>query len=586
MVWDQPFQDTAITANAPCVSLFHRNGRVGCSASDRVASKGMLVHASTLDAAQWEVPQPWIAPPLVLVLEEQEFHLTKLQFWMQQLQQVLRGVLVLRNATLPSNYFRNPASPYPLGTSSSSYAWNTFGDDLIEQDMYGMPILYTLDFDTNEDIRSVAIQQTNRLVSYNNLHSRAQPSQSQTIAWEELEQWQDTSLYPAMVAELDLYMGPQVMDSPTCLEWKDADAAHTWNPKCLPLGGNSVWASTSNIPKPVLLVATNMDATSMFHDRSPGANTAAANILVLAMTARLLGQVDPSILSWDSLSKQVVLAAFQGENFGRIGSMSFLQDSFFPGFQCQSSHFVSTSTPHSQPPQAACLYPLRHDLAFTSLASNGIDSMIAVDQLGLLQTSNTFYIHDNAVGTSQNWIDILSNLSSMDDSWNITQSSTSQTTPPSAPLLSLQQLSTNSVGGVLLTGYDSAFVDTSYYMSHLDSHSIRPLNLKVLAKSSTLLARAIVAYAAASDSQSSVELAMNVIPELNDTDPEFIQLSHCLLEDGYCNLFLQYAKMQQANTLAESGVDLGLGTALGKPPNYYPSIYDASNGQGRIFLCD
>jgi hypothetical protein len=233
-------------------------------------------------------------------------------------------------------------------------------------------------------------------------------------------------------------------------------------------------------------------------------------------------------------------------------------------------------------------------MTFTSLPSNGIDSMIALDQLGLLENQNTFYLHDNnanngdsSTTATQDWQYIFQYLSSYDDEWNIEQSSVDEF-PPSGPFVSLNQLSGANVGGVVFTGYDTSFVKTSHYMSHLDSNSTRPLDLTSLAKASTFLARAILAYATLDSNnkyyQKAVQYAIQTIPQLNVTDTHFLELSHCLLEDGFCDLFLTYGKMQQANTFAETGVDLGLGTALGNPPNYYPSIYDASNGQGESIV--
>mmetsp|Transcript_23598 Transcript_23598/g.41464 ORF Transcript_23598/g.41464 Transcript_23598/m.41464 type:complete len:227 (-) Transcript_23598:226-906(-) len=41
----------------------------------------------------------------------------------------------------------------------------------------------------------------------------------------------------------------------------------------------------------------------------------------------------------------------------------------------------------------------------------------------------------------------------------------------------------------------------------------------------------------------------------------------------------QYAAMEAANERAATGMDLGVGKSLGKPPNYYVGVYHIDNGQ-------
>ena len=637
--WDKPFQTsrTSVLSNIPCVSLFTRHGRVGCSTTDRMPSKGYLVHAATLDSSiqQTQQLQPtWFVPPLVLVIDEDEFHYSNIQKWKGKFDSLLEGILVLSSPTNTNSTMNNPAASTPFDTSSSSssfssYSWNPWGDDLLNQDLFGISIFYITDTTNKmqEDLKQVAMQQASHIIEYHQKQQQQTGQSSKNHPIQKLENWQDSSLYPAMIAQVDLYMGPSIMDSITCLGWKDQDPSHTWNPKCLPIGGNSIWATPLQEHEllDIVLVSTNMDGTSMFHDLTPSANTAASNLFVLLMSAKFIGQglqqqVSSKQQQSISFSKQIVFTAFQGELFGQIGSMSFLQDIQYPGFHCDVQLLKEqTSTPQ------ACLHPLRHDVSFTQLLSSQdshtIDSMIALDQVGLLSSTKTFYLHDTktttnananvnnnnnnnqassstATTTIQNWKYIFQYLSTFDeDGWKVMESSIQDEFPPFGPLYSLHQLSNNSVGGVLFTGYDSAFLPSSYYMSHLDSNSSsartnRPsIDLITLAKASTFLARAIVAYATLdtfnTDYEKAVQYAMEIINPsfVNMTqDKHLLELSHCLFVDGSCDLFLKYGKMQQANTLAETGMDLGLGSPLGTPPNYYPSIYDASNGQGMCII--
>ena len=55
--------------------------------------------------------------------------------------------------------------------------------------------------------------------------------------------------YPSILAKFNYYMVPEDVTSPKCLGWKDLDGT-TWTSRCLPLGGNSVWASAGS-PAPL-----------------------------------------------------------------------------------------------------------------------------------------------------------------------------------------------------------------------------------------------------------------------------------------------------------------------------------------------
>ncbi|CAN0464020.1 unnamed protein product, partial [Laminaria digitata] len=56
-----------------------------------------------------------------------------------------------------------------------------------------------------------------------------------------------------------------------CLEWMDINGDRS--PQCMPLGGQSSWASIGSAGlggRESVYVVSGMDSTSMFHDRSPG----------------------------------------------------------------------------------------------------------------------------------------------------------------------------------------------------------------------------------------------------------------------------------------------------------------------------
>ena len=167
---------------------------------------------------------------------------------------------------------------------------------------------------------------------------------------------------------------------------------------------------------------------------------------------------------------------------------------------------------------------------------------------------------------------------------------------PPTPLSSLVKVSSNVAGGIVLTGYDDAFVAGSAYHSHLDSIStsgsgggaVQDIDRDAIAWAATLLARTAVA-AAYQDADNGVDAAtaaayaLKLLPNAVDSSSEtFLGLYKCLFEDGNCETLLAYGAVERLNDKARTGKDLGMGVPLGTPPSYYVSIYDSSNGQAFV----
>ena len=653
---DEPFQTSfEHLPHDGCVSLYHRNGRVGCGTLSRSTMTGRIVHWSTVvadgndananDNNDENNNNNYIngnsgkLPPYVAVMDETEFttaNVAALRSFANAADAVaggdsarcigenadanedgagvLRGLLVI-NATADAesssggnngntNYYYSPEAASPQGDDTpsaniaqSSYEWNPNGDGNTLVDYQGLPVVYVSKADVSADLYSVSMEQSAAL---------------QRILDGD-DSVGDDDLYPAIMAEFNYYMGPEDADSPTCLSWRDVDGE--WAPKCLPLAGNSVWAvagspesaagrrrledqqqqanNGNGNQRPIVMMATSIDSTSMFHDASPGANSAATNILALLMAAKLVGS---SVLdtTLDGLSKRIMFGFFQAESYGYVGSRSFLRDVSYPGFQCDEGRTVPAvaknagSGDDNKEVKMGCLNPLRTDLDFTKLGE--ISGMIAVDQVGVLGTDQTFYVHgENAGGNDNGFLaNILLQLGSND--WTIASSAAEnddngQPAIPPTPLQSLIKLSEGAVGGAVLAGYDEAFVDASYYHSHRDANATRIVNLDSVAMAATVLARAAVASAydnGEGDAEGAAQYAANLIPNLSTDDETFLTLANCLLADGNCDLLLSYGKIERINNAHVTGVDLNMGVPLRNPPNYYPSIYDADNGQGFV----
>jgi len=575
---DTPFS-TSLFQNLnsfPCVTLYHRNGRIGCGTLDRESTPPSQL--LTLDEITSSIETSYIA-----VLSDLEYTtdtITKLQS-MNELSSIssLQGILVLNHTALSSstdqnsnqnNGYTSPASMYPQGydtpssgitqQSGNNYAWNPKGDSSMYQDYYGLPTLFI----SNQDIASYTYHQ-----SQSNLQSEK-----------------------PIVGQFKYYMGPSEATSKECLEWKDTDGS--WSPKCLPLGGNSIWSSVGSPPstdndKKVVVIATSIDATAQFHDISTGATTAASNIMTMLLTSYLLG----THLSWevlDQFSSDIVLAFFQGEAFGYMGSRNFFKDVAFPGFTCDF------------PNGDGCMYPIRPSLQFQSLGE--IQGMICVDQVGILESDESFYVHSDANGGDLEEILLQfskdnnnnNNNEDSENGYNIYQSNVDNGNVPPSPLISLLELSEKSVGGVVLTGYNEAYVD-GVYESHYDSSQTLNIDLDAIQNAALLLARSGVAAAYSSGDNdddakgNGVEAAMTFIPGLPSSD-EYTQLVQdlyqCLFADANCDFWKKYTSVEQKNTKDTTGQDLGSHSprftneqgAYGKfTPNYYVSVYNFQKGQ-------
>jgi len=589
---DKPFQtEFKRLPLSPCVTLFHRNGRVGCGTYSRDKMNGRLLHWSTLTASTeyYSDLEPTL-PSFVAILEDDEFTLENIDQLkkMNENNKLLQGILVLNNTSTLS-----PASTTPRGKNTPSYQltpdyeyeWNVNGNGILSEDLYGLPTGYVSDADIGQYLLEKAKEQSELLLSTSNGSSTTDTGDSGGV-------FSTTNVnIPPVQAQFNLYMGPEDATSPTCLSWTDNDGV--WRPKCLPLGGNSVWAKAgspisasdnnddNSELKSIILVGTNIDSTSMFHDIAPGANTAASNILTLLMAAKLLGEsVDDATL--DGFDKSIVFAFFQGEQYGYIGSRSFLRDVAYPGFECDVDRIVSTvskKTNDESYGKRSCLYPMRYDLDFTKLRN--IESMIAIDQIGILNDDNSFYVHDS--GNNNGLKNIILSMSS--DDWTINEGSAGSIPP--TPLSSLVNLSEGNIGGVVLTGYDEAFANDAQYLSHADSNSSGRISLEAIAKAATFIARAALASVYDGNNGNYADAAAyaeDLITELDSTDETLVDLSNCLFINGKCDTMKKYSSMERMNNKIETGIDVGVGDELGTKPNYYVSIYDGRSGQPYAYI--
>lgn len=552
--------------HAACVSLFFRNGRLGCGTEDRSVQIGRLEY---FDGELPEMDQPYVAVMEEFMMNEAAFE--TLAYGQQNSNGNLQGVLVLNSTNYEGSEdasYRSPDAVYPQGYGTPSegvnygyykYPWNANGENLFNYDFYGLPMAYVRDSDVADSLRKTSV---------------------------------DESKNSEIVAEFNYYMGPKGMTSSECLAWNDA-ASGEWSPKCLPLGGNSVWATAGPSPtygnngnqaRPVIVIGAGIDATGLFHDLVPAANTAASNILTLLLAAKLLGEsLTDNVMA--NLNNQIVFGLFQGESHGFMGSRNFFRDVAYPGFSCNSD-LVRAVPRLGEKSAMACLDPVYPNLDFMGLGQ--INGMLAVDQIGVATTNNLLYVHadqdNDNYGTFIAKIMMNAGTNNMAVVASSAEGSNDYGFPyPPTPLTSLLALSEGAAGGAVLSGYDYAFANRAPYHSHRDSADYVNMNLKSVAAAATIVARTALAAAyddGSLDYETAAAYAMNAIPNAADyEDEEFLAMAECFYYNGQCDLIKNHASTQASNMQAKTGISIGRGESLGIPPNYYVSVYHGNYGQ-------
>lgn len=171
----------------------------------------------------------------------------------------------------------------------SEYEWNPSGSGLFYRD-FEKPIVWV----TDDQTIPILLQKA----SYN----------------------EGNSVANYYIMDINSYMGPDVMDSPTCLS-KGA---------CIPMGGQSVWSiAGERDSRPIVLVATAMDSVSDIYDQGQDGLNAGVRLSVLLSIVNAL-----QAISLETASKQLMVAFFEGESWGRVGSRLFIAD--LNEFQCKN----------------------------------------------------------------------------------------------------------------------------------------------------------------------------------------------------------------------------------------------------------
>jgi hypothetical protein len=200
----------------------------------------------------------------------------------------------------------------------------------------------------------------------------------------------DYQNYRINSVELLMYMGGEGITSRECLLWRDIDGKK--DPQCLPIGGQSIWGAFGNLnkqPKVVLTVA--FDTTAEFHDLAFGSNEAMGSLAVVLIVAEALSRVTDA----SSGTKQPLIFLANADEWGYAGSRRFVRDitSFVCGLSVPANQ-TATGLP-------MCLDPLYPTTLFQNIDFSDIDAVIAVDQIGLLDSTGSLYLHHLPVYSSK-----------------------------------------------------------------------------------------------------------------------------------------------------------------------------------------
>ncbi|XP_044951706.1 nicastrin [Hordeum vulgare subsp. vulgare] len=270
--------------------------------------------------------------------------------------------------------------------------------------------------------------------------------------------------YQANVAEFDLVMQTtkaETHGSEACLKEQS----------CLPLGGQSVWASlppmsnaSKEHQKPIIMVVASQDSASFFRDRSLGADSPISGLIALLTAVDALSHLH----DLGKLKKQLVFAAFDGEAWGYLGSRKFLQELD------------------------------EGDDSVNGINSSMIEQVLEIGSVGkgISQGDTLFYAHASRNSSiSKKILDGLQSGSDSLGSDNVKVKPAASSNPgvPPSSLMSFMRKNT-STSGVVLEDFDSQF-SNKFYHSHLDSPA--NINSSSIAAAAALVARSLYILATA-----------------------------------------------------------------------------------------
>ena len=362
---------SASPASSPSSSQSSPSTFTGCSTPSRTKPLvAPLLNLPTIAAVQAHLAA-WQAAPTPLISSTALLPSSLLSSLPSLVGHGISAVLVLQDESqdedgAPSTNPTSPTSPNAANTPSSNlnpdtWSYNPTGTNLESANLHGFPVSLVTDDKAIKGLLSLA----------NDNADKDNASRSSS---------------PRYSAAFDNYMGPPNASSEECLLWLNKEGDR--EPQCKPLGGQSVWASlpsslsspSSSPPLPVTMLASQIDATSLFSTSpSPPSSSPASSILALLLAARSLSSLPPS--TRHLMQKDIAVGFFQGDSHGFIGSRSFFTDTSPESpFACRARVPKGPATFDKN--SDCCLDPVRVTMDFEDLGK--VTTVLAVDQVSLL----------------------------------------------------------------------------------------------------------------------------------------------------------------------------------------------------------
>ncbi|KAM0927258.1 hypothetical protein ACQ4PT_003316 [Festuca glaucescens] len=412
----------------PCVRLLNLSGEIGCANPGHGQIIAPVVRFSSID----QLVQP---SAVLLPLDQMSDFFLRVSNH-PELYHNVAGVLVESNGVHSNLLELSPDRKFPQEDfapySNVSQDWNPAGSGIMWK-RYDFPA-FLLSEESTQTLRQIADKNE-----------------------------KSNNGYQANVAEFDLVMQTtkaETHDSESCLKAQS----------CLPLGGQSVWASlppmsnASKHQKPVIMVVASQDSASFFRDRSLGADSPISGLIALLTAVDALSHVH----DLSKLKKQLVFAAFDGEAWGYLGSRKFLQE------LDEGADSVN------------------------GINSSMIEQVLEIGSVGkgISEGHPLFYAHAARNSSiSKKMLDALQSGSDSlgSDNVKVKPAATSNPGVPPSSLMSFMRKHT-STSGVVLEDFDSQF-SNRFYHSYLDNPA--NINSSSIAAAAALVARSLYILATA-----------------------------------------------------------------------------------------
>lgn len=412
--------------NWPCVRLLNATGTIGCHSLTK--KSGILYQTNTqteLDAFVKDGASGDFALVIPYPL------LTRTNIASLTSTGRVSGLIVILSNSTSTDQLSSPDSSCPncqfglYANDTTQYQWNPKAQSLIEEN-FDFPVFAIRPGDDTS------------LQVYNFLTS--------SIAYNVNRGYQD---YPLKAIDFDLFMWAAV-NSETCLR-------RGW---CQVVGGMSVFSSPSlnidyNDNKPIIVVSSNIDGRSLFHDLTIGSSKDMSGMIAVLAIADALSNAPTPL---DQLPKHVLYTLFTAESWGFAGSQRFVKDISTP-FQCTNAT-RAVKCPFINTP---CTSPCVRDLNFKRINFDKVESIFEMQSVSGINSNyaNKFYTH---VDNAQQNQPLLKSFEPYNNIQPASADGVDRKLPPSSAMSFLQKK--RDINAVVITDYQKEL--GPYYNSDMD----------------------------------------------------------------------------------------------------------------------